>query len=178
MATDGKSESKVNITEIKNILKSHKGQNLRVIIGKQLKTKKKIVDVVEIGNNLVFEKTDGPLVEKVTSMVIRGGIEYDNQGVVKEGREDGTLPEENAGLPWGQWAEYPFHIEHKGSDYARFYTASGISFEPKVEYYLNGELTTKAAIEPLCLASEFRKSDEPAPLAMTIKADNVRAIII
>ena len=121
---------------------------------------------------------DKPLVEKVTSMIIRGGIEYDNQGVVIEGRENGSLPEENAGLPWGQWAEYPFHIEHKGSDYARFYSASGIAFEPKVEYYLNGELTTKAAIEPLCLASEFRKSDEPAPLAMTIKADNVRAIII
>lgn len=162
MATDGKSETQVNIDEIKSILKSHKGANLSVILGKQLKTR----------------KTETALVEKVTSIVIRGGIGYDNQKVVIEGRKDGTLPEENQGLPWGEWVEYPFHITHKGSDYARFYAASGLSFEPKVEYYLNGELTTKAVVEPLCLASEFRKSDDPLPLAMTIKADNVRAIVI
>jgi hypothetical protein len=189
VARDGKSHLKMEIAEIKNTLKSHKGQNLRVIIGKQLKTKK---NIITSGNEYVV--TDGycqitkekhhplilakPVVEKVTSMVIRGGIEYDNQKVVVEGREDGTLPEENAGLPWGDWAEYPYHITHKGNNYARFYMASGISFEPKAEYYLDGKLTTKAKIEHLCLASEFRKSEEPAPLAMTIKADNVRAIII
>jgi len=152
----------MKIAEIKSILKSHKGQNLRAILGKTMKTYKGTTDIVE----------------KVTSIVIRGGIEYDNQKVVIEGREDGTLPEENAGLPWGEWVEYPLHISHKGSDYARFYTASGISFDPKVEYYLNGELTTKSAIETLCLASEFRKSDEPMPLCMTIKAENVKAILI
>jgi hypothetical protein len=189
MARDGKSHTQVNIDEIKNILRTHKGQNLRVIIGKQLKTKK---NIITSGNQYVV--TDGydavsrekhhpltlakPLVEKVTSMIIRGGIEYDNQKVVVEGREDGTLPEENAGLPWGDWSEYPYHISHKGSDYARFYMASGISFEPKTEYYLDGKLTTKAKVEHLCLASEFRKSEEPPPLAMTIKADNVRAILI
>jgi hypothetical protein len=116
-------------------------------------------------------------VEKVTSIVVRGGIEYDNQKVVIEGREDGTLPSENAGLPWGQWAEYPFHIEHKGTDYVRFYSASGISFEPKVEYYLNGILVDKSQIQPLCLASEFPNRQE-APLAMTVKAENVKAILI
>ena len=162
MARDGKSHTQVNITEIKNIVKCHKGANLSAILGKQLKTR----------------KGETAVIEKVTSIVIRGGVEYDNQKVVIEGREDGTLPEENSGLPWGQWVEYPFHIEHKGAQYARFYAASGLSFEPKVEYYLNGELTTKAIVEPLCLSSEFRKSDEPMPLCMTIKADNVKAIII
>lgn len=178
MATDGKSETQVNIEEIKSILKTRKGQNLSVIIGKPLKTRKRVVDSVVIGDNIQNITKDGPLVEKVTTIVIRGGIEYDNQQVVQEGRESGALPEENAGLPWGEWAEYPFHISHKGSDYARFYTASGLEFQPKTEYYLNGKLTTKAVVEPLCLASEFRKSDEPLPLAMTIKADNVKAILI
>jgi hypothetical protein len=178
MTTDGKSENKVNIVDIKNILATRKGQNLSVVIGKQLKTYKKVLDIVPIGETEEILTGVAPVVEKVTSFVIRGGIEYDNQKIVKEGREDGSLPEENAGLPWGQWAEYPFHIEHKGSDYARFYAASGLSFEPKVEYFLNGKLTTKAVIEPLCLASEFRKSDEPMPLCMTIKAENVKAILI
>lgn len=168
----------MKIEEIKNIIKSHKGQNLSVIIGKQLKTYKKVLDIMSVGQNEEICYGSAPVVEKVTSIVIRGGIEYDNQKVVIEGREDGTLPAENAGLPWGQWVEYPFHIEHKGSDYARFYAASGLSFEPKVEYYLNGKLSTKAVVEPLCLASEFRKSDEPLPLCMTIKAENVKAILI
>jgi hypothetical protein len=178
VATDGKSETQVNIADIKNIVKSHKGQNLSVILGKQLKTRKRILDSTMIGDNEITITGEAPVVEKVTSIVIRGGVEYDNQKVVIEGRDDGTLPEENAGLPWGQWVEYPFHIEHKGSDYARFYAASGLSFEPKVEYYLNGELTTKAVVESICLASEFRKSDDPMPLCMTIKADNVKAILI
>ena len=151
----------MNIADITTILSTRKGANLSAIIGKELKTRKGVTDCVE----------------KVTSIVVRGGIEYDNQKVVIEGREDGTLPSENAGLPWGQWAEYPFHIEHKGTDYVRFYSASGISFEPKVEYYLNGILVDKSQIQPLCLASEFPNRQE-APLAMTVKAENVKAILI
>ncbi len=114
---------------------------------------------------------------------MRGGIDYDNMKVVKEGREDGSLPSENAGLPWGEWAEFPYHIAHKGQDYARFYPASGndIStgkgFVPHVEYYLNGELTTKEAVTSICLASEFPNREE-TPLCFTIKAENVRAILV
>ncbi len=106
----------MKIEEIKSVIKSHKGQNLSVILGKQLKTRKRILDSAMIGDNEITITGEAPVVEKVTSIVIRGGVEYDNQKVVMEGRDDGTLPEENAGLPWGQWVEYPFHIEHKGSD--------------------------------------------------------------
>ena len=151
----------MKIADITNLLFTRKGQNLSAIIGKELKTRKGVTDCVE----------------KVTSIVIRAGIDYDNQALVKEGREDGSLPSENAGLPWGQWVNFPFHIEHKGTDYVRFYSASGLAFEPKVEYYLNGILSDKLTIQPLCLASEFPNRTE-APLAMTVKADNVKAILI
>jgi len=157
----------MNITDIKNILKEHRGQNLRAIWGKALKTRKGVTD----------------LVEKVTSIVIRGAIDYDNLAVVQEKRESGELPAENAGLPWGEWAEFPLHITHKGTDYARFYNGSGINvangqeFRPMVEYYLNGELSDKATVEPLCLASEFRSSEDK-PDCYTVKAENVRAILV
>jgi len=151
----------MNIADIKNILATRKGQNLSAIFGKELKTKKGVDNVVE----------------KVTSIVVRGGIDYDNQKLVKEGREDGSLPEENAGLPWGQWSEFPYHITHKDTDYVRFYSASGLAFEPKVEYYLDGVQVDKATIQPLCLASEFPNRQD-APLAMTVKAENVKAILI
>ena len=161
MARGGNPHTIVNITDITNILSTRKGANLSAIIGKELKTRKGVTDCVE----------------KLTSIVVRGGIDYDNQALVKEGREDGTLPEENAGLPWGQWVNFPYHIEHKGTDYVRFYSASGLAFEPKVEYFLNGEMVDKATIQPLCLASEFPNRQD-APLAMTVKCENVKAILI
>lgn len=157
----------MNIQEIKNIIATRKGSNVRAVWHKALKTRKGVEDVVE----------------KVTSVVVRGGIDYDNMKVVKEGREDGSLPAENAGLPWGEWAEFPVHITHKGTDYARFYPASGIDistgngFVPHVEYFLNGRRAEKTEIESLCLASEFPKRDEE-PLCFTIKADNVTAILV
>lgn len=153
----------MKIKEIVDTLKAEcpKGSNLSAIFGKQLKTRKGIDSIVE----------------KVTRIVVSSGKTYDNQALVKEGREDGTLPEENAGLPWGQWAEFPYHITHKEQDYVRFYSASGVAFEPKVEYYLNGVQVDKATIQPLCLASEFPSRTE-APLAMTVKAENVKAILI
>lgn len=154
---------RMNINIIKEIIKNRKGQNLSAVITKSLKTKK-----AHAGNK----------VEKITKLVIRGGVEYDNMGVVKEGRENGDLPEQNAGLPWGEWAEYPLHITHKGTDYARFYPASGIKFAPHVEYFLNGVQVDKATIEPLVLASEMPKAKEEEPLCFTIKADNVRDFIL
>jgi hypothetical protein len=153
----------MNIETIKEIIKGRKGANLSAVIGKTLKTKKP-----HAANK----------VEKVTKLVIRGGVEYDNMGVVKEGRQDGTLPEQNAGLPWGEWAEYPLHITHKDTDYARFYPASGIKFTPQVQYFLNGVEVEKSVVEPLCLASEFPAPKDEEPLCFTIKAENVRDIIL
>jgi hypothetical protein len=162
VATDGKSENAVNINIIKEVVRKRKGANLSVIIERPVKT-------------LAAHKANQII--KKTQIVIRGGIEYDNIGAVQELRESGVLPAENAGLPWGEWAEYPFHISHKGSDYARFYPASGIGFQPKVSYTLNGVEVDKAQIQTLCLSSEFAKKEE-APLCFTIKAENVKDILI
>jgi hypothetical protein len=152
----------MNITEAKSILAAHKGQNLSAIFGKQLKTRKGVEAVVE----------------KVSRIVVRGGIDYDNIKSVQEKRESGELPSENAGLPWGQWAEFPFHIQHKEQDYLRLYPASGLEFIPKVEYYLNGELSTKDAIESLVLKSELPKPNDERPDCMTIKVENIKAFLI
>jgi hypothetical protein len=157
-----KETNTMNIEDIKNITKTRKGANLSVVIAKPLKTRKNHPD---------------SKVTKVTQIVIRGGVQYDNLSVVQEKRENGELPAENAGLPWGEWVEYPLHISHKGTDYARFYPASGIDFAPKVTYFLNGMEVPKSEAEAICLASEFPKRDEK-PLCYTIKAENVKDIIL
>jgi len=150
---------KMEIEIIKETIKSKKGANLSVVFDRQLKTRKGVTEAVT----------------KVTRIVVRGGVEYDNLGIVQEKRENGELPSENAGLPWGEWVEYPLHIRHKDVDYARFYPASGIGFKPKVTYFLDGVEVSKEQIQPLCLASEFPKRDEE-PLCFTIKAHNVAMI--
>lgn len=135
----------MKIEEIKNAISTRKGSNVRAIWTKNLKTRKGVTDIVE----------------KVTSLVVRGGIDYENLKAVQDGRENGSLPSENVGLPWGEWAEFPYHITHKGQEYARFYPASGNdiatgeAFVPHVEYFLNGNPVEKKDIQEICLASEF-----------------------
>jgi hypothetical protein len=156
----------MQIEIIKDKLASKKGANLKATWGKTLKTRK---------------EGRGFKVEKITSLVVRGGIDYDNMGIVQEKREDGSLPSQNAGLPWGQWVEFPLHIEHKGTDYARFYPASGVNvatgeaFTPEVTFLIDGVVSTREQAQALCLASEFPKRDE-TPLCFTVKADNVLSI--
>lgn len=136
-----------------------KGANLKALWKRPLKVRKGVLDSVE----------------KFTQAVVRTGVDYDNIKVVREGREDGSIPAENAGLPWGEWVQFPYHITHKGADYLRLYPASGIEFTPKVTYFLNGNVVTKEAVEALCLASEFNVSDDK-PTCFTIKADSLVAI--
>jgi hypothetical protein len=161
----------MNIDHIKQTLASKKGANLKATWVKTLKTRK---------------EGRGFKVEKITSIVVRGGIDYENMGIVQEKREDGSLPSENAGLPWGTWAEFPLHIEHKGTDYARFYPASGINvatgepFKPEVTYLIDGVEVPSGVegwmrVRSLCLASEFPKRVSE-PLCFTVKADNVLSI--
>jgi hypothetical protein len=146
----------MEIQTIKNILALNKGSNRRAVFQRTLKTRKGIENVVT----------------KITSIVVRAGIDYDKQKAVMEGRENGELPTENAGLPWGEWAEFPFHITHKGEDYVRFYAGSGLDFQPKVEYFIDGVSVPKEQIVSLCLKSETETKEEK-PLAMTVKASNV-----
>lgn len=149
----------MKIQDIIAKVQTRKGANLSATIHKTLKTRKGVEDVVE----------------KKTSLVIRGGIDYDNIALVQEMRENGALPDENAGLPWGEWIQFPYHIAHKGQDYARFYPASGIDFSTHVEYYKNGNVATKSEVEALCPKSEFPEREDK-PLCYTIKAENVVSI--
>jgi hypothetical protein len=117
-------------------------------------------------------------VVKVTSGVFRIGIDYDKVADVQEGRANGTLPEKNAGLPWGQWHSFPRIIEHKEAFYVRMYFAKGN--ESKLDrissvYILNGKEIGKDELQAMgiCLASEFPKEKPDEELnTFTVKAEN------
>jgi hypothetical protein len=141
-------------------IKDYKGSNLSVEVHKQLKTK--------VANR-------GDIVEKHTRFVCRTGINYDNMKATKEGRDNGSLPKENQGLPWGEWSKFPFIINHKGGEYFRLYPSSDEKLKPHTEYFINGKKVNADYVKSICLASEFSKSNEK-PLCWTIKAENVKSI--
>lgn len=109
-------------------------------------------------------------VVKISEVVARFGVQYDNITNVKNDRIQGILPQQNAGLPWGTWRKYPFFIEHKGTDYLRISLANGNKI--RSVYYVDGKQITKTEASLYCLASEFTSSGS-APDILTIKANNI-----
>jgi hypothetical protein len=98
-------------------------------------------------------------IDKESTFQARCGVAYDNIKAVKEKREDGRLPEENQGLPWGTWKKFPYIIEHKGEEYFRFSTIK-TAFVPKVRYLRDGQEINAETAREDCLASEFSPKDE------------------
>lgn len=103
-------------------------------------------------SNFGFKETEG---------IFRFAINYDNIGDVKDKRADGSLPEENAGLPPNLiWLVPPRLLKNIKTDriFARVYTVRGQV--PKVSYTLNGQPVEKDSLKELCLASEFAEKKE------------------
>ena len=108
-----------------------------------------------IVRELKVRKGKDPII-KDSTCVCRVGVDYDNIQVVDAKRDAGLLPKENAGLPWGQWALFPYVIEHKGNYYFRCTQVNGNkSSIPKTVYRRNGVEITKEEAQADALASEF-----------------------
>lgn len=103
-----------------------------------------------------------PAINKTSEFQCRVGVNYDNIATVKEGRADGTLPAENAGLPWGEWEIFPYVIAHKGERYVRC-TMLQNSFRRAPVFTLeDGTVIDKEQVIPMALASEFKEGDDNA----------------
>ena len=111
-------------------------------------------------------------VDKTSEFQCRVGVAYDNMQAVKEGREDGTLPEENAGLPWGEWVSFPHVIGHKGELYIRCSLGNTAFRRAAVFTLADGTIIDKAEVQPMALASEFKESDDDK-LVFNIKLSSI-----
>ena len=110
---------------------------------------------------------------KDSTFTCRVGVNYDNIAVVKEGREDGSLPAENAGLPWGEWLVFPYVIAHKGNHYFRCTAVHNDNAIPRVIYSRNGVEITKAEAMVDGLASEFYEKEGEV---FTVKVESITEI--
>ncbi len=111
------------------------------------------------------------VITKEVRCVARVGVDYENLKGIAGQRANGDLPEVNPGLPWGQWARFPYLIEHDGNLYLRLYPRQGGKCH--VRYRLNGMIADRAMIEPLCLAKEFRDDDKPRT-CITLNINHLR----
>ena len=99
-------------------------------------------------------------IQKESWFLTRIGVNYDNIQNVKDKREDGRLPQENQGLPWGQWVEFPYVIEHKGELYVRCSKLRNENAPGKVKFFRNGSEISREEAVAACLASEFARNDD------------------
>lgn len=113
------------------------------------------------------------IITKKTEAVLRMGVSYDNKASVQEKRENGELPKENQGLPYGTWYMFPMIIEHKGNYQLRVTTSENTKYATK--YFMDGKEVTKDEIRELVLKSEVESSGE-RPEVFNIKIENLIAI--
>ena len=119
-----------------------------------------------------------PLVKDVR-MTGRIGVDYDHQGGVIAGRENGELPPINAGLAGSQeWAEFPFLIFNpKTQGYSlRLATIHGVSIETaRTQFRIASQVVAYEDVEPLMLASEKRHEERDLE-CFQVKVPNIRRI--
>lgn len=135
----------------------------------QLLAKKGQIATITTQRDMKMRKGQ-PVVQKKSTFQCRIGVNYDNIAAVKEKREEGVLPAENAGLPWGEWLEFPHLITHKGEVYIRC-TPLRNDFIPRTSFFLDGYEVSKDAVIPMCLASEFK--DDRSNDAFNIRASSI-----
>lgn len=137
--------------------------------------------VLEWNRSITTRKTSNSVITKQTRMVGRIGLSYDNIAAVQEKRYYGDLPIENAGLPWGEWADdqpskYPSIVVNKGTYYLRIYNGTSASSPIETQWTMDGEECSYEDVLPHLLAKDKRKPDSTRPDTMTIKVKDILRI--
>jgi len=101
---------------------------------------------------------------KISTAVARTGVGYENLAV-NEGEETGSLP-------WGEWLEYPYVVEHKGNEYARLYLKEGTI---RTRYFVDGQEVDRDTFGEY-LTPSARKSSRPKGGTVTIALVNLTAL--
>lgn len=116
---------------------------------------------------------------KVTEMTVISGVSFENRRDIRDAIEAGERSEVGA-LPWGQWKNFPFVIEHKGNDYIRLYLPSkaqqeaGFARETTVQFIANGKPITRDEAIQLCGSKAKARENEEG--CLTVKAAGLEII--
>jgi len=107
-------------------------------------------------------KKGQPQLFKCWSAQVKAGLPYDHLGVVIQGRQDGSLPEENQGLRGDQhWHTFPYVIQKANGSFDYKFTRSGCAKAKSVILDANGNQVDKEVAKEMAYSSEFSSSDTP-----------------
>jgi hypothetical protein len=145
------------------------------VINKILNTKGSFVKAYWKSNPKPAAAHKSVILEKVTSAVVRAGLNFSNLSSVKNAIESGERGEVQS-LPWGNWKQFPYIIEHKDAEYIRLYPSTGNNHFPSSTYYADGQVVDKETFAGYLTESERKKLLNPEDNAVecfTIKSNNI-----
>jgi hypothetical protein len=112
-------------------------------------------------------RKNAPKVEKLTMFLANVGFDYTH---TQAGKEAINQQGKENPLPWGEWKQFPYLIEHKGQDYLRLYPVK--TSKKRVFYYVDGKSVTKDQVKDYLLKTS--KVEEPA--CFTVRMDSILSI--
>jgi hypothetical protein len=145
------------------------------VINKILNTKGSFVKAYWKSNPKPAAAYKNVILEKVTSAVVRAGVNFANLSSVKDAIENGERGEVQS-LPWGNWKQFPYIIEHKDAEYIRLYPSTGNNHFPSSTYYVDGQVVDKGTFAEFLTESERKKllnPEENRPECFTVKSNNI-----
>lgn len=104
------------------------------------------------------------MLRKISTANVMTGVEYANLSVNND--------TETGDLPWGEWAQYPYLIAHKGTEYARLYTIDGTV---RTTYMVDGDVVDRETFNGY-LTPSAAAAKRPNGGCITVKMDNVRLV--
>ena len=96
---------------------------MAVDVNKFRSAKGQFISVTWTSEKKPSAKFKGTKLVKRTSGVFRAGISFERLGAVQDAIRNGERGEVQP-LPWGDWEEYPYFIQHNGQRYVRLYPPS------------------------------------------------------
>lgn len=101
---------------------------------------------------------------KATTALVMTGASYADLGV--------NANVQTGELPWGEWAEFPHIITHKGKEYARLYVLDGTI---QTVYMVDGDVVDRETFKGYLTPSQ---ANAPAPNGgcITVTLDNVKVV--
>lgn len=154
-----------------------------------MKTAKQIIETLKNASGRVttvkFKGTVGTAaafkglsITKITSAVVRSGVDFANLATVKEGIANGERDEVKP-LSWGKWMDFPYIINHTNKmgeykEYVRLYPSINSKQIPTVSYFVDGVETPKAEIlQYLTNSAVDKMTNGEKPECFTLTTSNI-----
>ena len=117
-------------------------------------------------------KKGAPEIIKESRMTVRLGVDYDNQQIVQDKRDDGRLPEDNQGLIGREWLIFPYLMRSvKSGKYLLRVTPVRNGTSASSRFTVGDREVSREEAAQWAYAQEFAERETPDAFDLTV--DNI-----